>query len=59
MKIPFWIHGLLVPIFYFFWFIFLIIYLIKTHKYLILKIIRKMFYEAKHVEHKSHVWFLF
>ena len=46
-------------IFILFFHFFLIIYLIKTHKYLILKIIRKRFYEAKHVDHESHVWFLF
>lgn len=45
----------------FYLFIYLLTFLticsIQTHKCLILQIIRKGFYETKHVEHKGTVWF--
>ena len=51
-------RGLLIQRFFFFFLLtFLTICSIQTHKCLILQIIRKGFYETKHVEHKGTVWF--
>lgn len=50
-------RGLLIQSSFIYLLTFLTICSIQTHKCLILQIIRKGFYETKHVEHKGTVWF--